>query len=126
MNTEERHTSETPNAVLDTISKGIKESDKNFQFDKDGKKLKLVFKESLCRADEFGRPMRYWDPRKKEHYVVRVAEKGQACRILRELKRGEVEVEFTVVLPDPIKAGNIIMKMKKEKIAREMLEEIEA
>jgi len=129
MSTEERHTSEptTPKyAVAERIAEAVKQSGKAFHYEKDGKKMKLVFKESVCRADEFGRPVKYWNPKTKENYVLQVAKKGQDCRILRELKRGEVEVEFTVCLPDPMHMGNLILKLKKEKIPREMLEEVEA
>ncbi|MCK9474260.1 hypothetical protein [Sulfurimonas sp.] len=82
---------------------------------------KQVFKESLCRADQFGRPVQYWNPVKKEHYVLQVAAKGQECNILRWLKNNMVEVEFTVVTKAP--NGNPIMKLKKEKVNRNMIEE---
>ena len=86
------------------------------------KKPSYRFKESLCRADEYGRPVMYWDPNKKERYVMQVAEKGQSCQIVRELKKGMVEVEFTVVVNVPDGKGNRISKAKKEKVHKDMLE----
>ena len=80
------------------------------------------FKESLCRADEYGRPVMYWDPNKKERYVMQVAAKGQSCQIVRELKKGMVEVEFTVITTVPDGKGNRISKAKKEKVHKDMLE----
>jgi len=81
------------------------------------------FKESLCRADEYGKPIRYWDPKKKEHYVMQIAAKGQSCEVLRECGKGMPEVEFTVTGSRDTR-GNIIMKLKKEKVPKEYIEEV--
>jgi hypothetical protein len=92
---------------------------------KHGGKTKTRFKESLCRADEFGRPVKYWDLKKKEHYVIQVAAKGQGRRIIRDCGKGYVEVEF-VVMGIPDKNGNRISAYKKEKVPKEFIEEVEA
>jgi len=105
------------------VNEAVARAGKTLHYEKDGKETKLVFKDNVCRADEFGRPITYWDPKKKERYVLRVAAKGQECRILRELKRGFVEVEFYACVPMP--NGNTQVTHKKEKIQREMLEEVE-
>jgi len=96
---------------------------RRFYFEKNGVKMKLAFKDNLCKSDEFGRPMQFWDPVKKEHYVYRVVEKGQACRIVRVLPKMNVVVEFCVVGQVDL-SGNLITSLKRETIPMNLLEEV--
>lgn len=91
----------------------------------DGVKMKTVFKDHVCRADKYGRPMTYIDPKTQERYVIRIAEKGQACRIIRELKRGMVEIDY-ILASKPDKDGNNQYRHMKEKVNKDILEEVKA